>query len=135
MIKLIILPILLLSIFLGSTLYENQPNLDIYNKTENTFVWNESNFKIYTINNTNDYQEIRIRNSINKLVNAFGFITFEIFKFGTEYGFNKKIDYKDVKFLVIIIIILAFIKPLLILLLIIYFLSKSTIGYFKKNDK
>jgi len=108
-------------LFVGQVLYESDihdnTSRDIVNFTESSLVWN------YSIDNLNtpNIGVNRLSNIIHKTIDWFGFIGFEVAKWGLEFGYNNpQYDFKfladfmiKIVLLIIIITVLTQIIPLI----------------------
>jgi len=96
----IILFFLFGAMFASQTLYyshqENNETFDIYNYTENNFIWNYTSGEDMIRNNYSkmtglDYSEIqskRIGNLIHKFIDFIGYSLYEITKWVMEFGYT-----------------------------------------------
>lgn len=128
---------------IGQVLYEDKgSDYDIYNLT-NHLKWNSSKFQPQNYTNTT---MDRIGNIITKLTDFVGYSSFEIAKFGVEYGFqHPEIDYLQlleyVRYIVIIWVV-SLLFPMLIPLIALIYITvlgvKKLINWIKskrfKND-
>ena len=138
--------VLILAMFgVGAALYHEDNTQDVYNITNN-LVWNtsfnyEENLENYKGYNISQINSIRLKNIIYKGIDAMGYITMEIAKWGVEFGYSHP-EYNYLFFTKIIIywVIITTIIPLLILLpIIIALFYVIGIGIYKlikklKND-
>jgi len=89
--KSLVVIIFIIGIFgVGQALYEADNTQDIYNVT-NKIQWNSSLFEVeenYTHNDTVTVFSHRLKNILYKSIDCFGFVMFEIGKFGIEFGFK-----------------------------------------------
>lgn len=119
---------------------------NIFNYTENTFIWNSSKFQTENLNNTNISMEdafvFRFENILNKAVDLVGYTAFAVIKLGMEFGYEKAYNYQPEDFiwiikLIFIIAILSFIIPMIVpALALAYLLFESfkwLIKYIKKK--
>lgn len=148
---LLILIVVISLMFVGQTMYKSDLEYDnvrdIYEQTEKSFNWsNYSTIIQQAVDNdmgdTINIQEYdvnvkRIKNVFIKFIDFAGFSTFEISKWGIEYGYEH--PEHDLKFFldfmikVLIVILLITLVPLVIpLLAIIYLFFKGIFWLFRK---
>jgi hypothetical protein len=142
----VVLIMICLSLYTGTSLYEHDKEYnisrDIYNYTDNSFDWNSSKLDIkrYDIrdyNNTlsNDVMHLRINNIVSSIANAFGFSMFESLKIFIELSYNSKgyfgLDFllRVVKILLWVLIIGVLFYPTLVLGVLFY----ESFKYIKKH--
>jgi len=139
--------VVILAMFgVGAALYSENNTQDVYNIT-NDLVWNtsfnyEENLKNYTSLNISHINSIRLNNIIYKGVDAIGYITMEVAKWGVEFGYSHP-EYNYLFFAKIIIywVIITTALPLIVLLPIIialfYIIGEAIYKLIKrqKHDK
>ncbi len=100
----------------GGALYKENNTQDIYNLTQN-LNWNASNFELEEFDNltglnASQINSIRLKNVINKGVDTFGFMMFEVAKWGVETGFgHPEWNYIFIAKVVVIILLIALFLP------------------------
>lgn len=127
--KWLLLVFLLATLGVGGALYKSNPERDIYEVTSN-FNWNSTEHMQYYESNLSSYSEDRAsRQRFNNVVlvgiEGFAKLTFEIAKFGIEWGFNHpQYDYiffaKLAIYWMIIVLVCAVFVPLLYVFAMIY---------------
>lgn len=126
----------------GSVLYNEYPEqpMKLYNITNQMYwnnTYNEEVFEqvegYYDINEINNKRFINI---LNKAVDTFGYISFEVSKWGIEYGYSHpEIDFKLVFKIMVGLIILSLLHPIILLLGLIYYGIKECINkLWRKKD-
>ena len=142
----------LLSCFgVGKALYHEDNTVDIYNITNNKITWNssiwdeqrEEMFYNTTSINTSVINMIHLKNIIYKGIDFYGYVSFEITKWGIEVGFeNPQYNYQVVikwLFYFAIFIIILTLFPILPILLALIYLSyvgiKKLVLRFKEFNK
>ena len=153
-----ILIIMFIAVFgVGQALYQSDikenETTNIYNKTEEVFVWNSSTFETAKINLTNKLNESelqlllfnnRVRNVLYKGMDFLGFSMFEVSKWGIEFGYNHpEYDFiwatkqlpKLIKIIIILVVVSLLLRAALPLFAIFYLTGLGIYTLIKKYHK
>ena len=135
---------------IGSSFYEANmidgvDDYDIYNMTEYYLNWNDSaldNYKNFTYTNASidKIKTNRLNRIIVSGINFFGTTAFELSKFFIEFGYeNPEYDFdfmlEFVKYVLLVIVILAFAPVILPVLLLLYLLCDAIATTIYKRRK
>ncbi len=114
-------------VFLGVVLHqqdiENNRERNIFNYTQNIFIWNSSNFQTVEHNYTNatmtEVFSDRASNIIFKLLDLIGYTSFQAVKLGMEFGYEKAYKYDSDSFvllakLIFVVVIVSIIIPVIV---------------------
>jgi len=140
LIVLTVVAVFMMGVFIGDAVYKNDieqnTTTDIYNYTNEHFIYNES---IITYNNTNiSIYDTRITSAVNKFMDAYMYSAYAGIKTSVELGYNMQGEGDVLHFMNSIstifwlLAIVFLIKPLTVIGVLIYELIKKIKSY-KKN--